>query len=444
MASLAELLDYDNKKKQALSALQAGADVINRGSIAGTLGAPVDLANMALGAVGLGSENPVLGSEWIGQKMEKAGMVSPERRPLAEFAAGFVNPETAATKGVMLAKALASKAAPLHAMALINANPLTDVERTQNLSNFMKGSHPELFDKSGNPIVLMHGSTADIKSFDPRKATIESDQGAGIYLTNSKLDASKNYAGEGPDLTNKIERYVDRYRDDSELSEKELRDMARQDLGVENLGTMYPVHVSMKNPVVIENTSKGKGSTFFDFDANYDKETEDYGEPAGALANYMNALLETGDEFQINPDTMNELNGKLYEHAIDYGGITANDLEKIVKEHLAYEVDPDTGDIASNEIWRKSLENAGYDGIIDKTVDTKFGTNKKGFGNAKLQGMTGVDKNTIHYIAFKPNQIKSAIGNKGTFDPKNASITAGIAAPLVGGAFLMNQKKDNY
>jgi hypothetical protein len=125
MASLAELLDYDQRKKQMLSALQAGTDVINRGTIAGTLGTPVDLANTALQAVGLGSEKPVLGSEWIGDKMQQAGMVSPERRPVAEFAAGFVNPETAATKGVMLAKALASKTAPLHAMMVFHGTPHT-------------------------------------------------------------------------------------------------------------------------------------------------------------------------------------------------------------------------------------------------------------------------------------------------------------------------------
>ena len=123
MASLAELLDYDQRKKQMLSALQAGTDVINRGTIAGTLGTPVDLANTALQAIGLGSEKPVLGSEWIGEKMQQAGMVSPERRPVAEFAAGFVNPETVATKGVMLAKALASKTAPLHAMMVFHGTP---------------------------------------------------------------------------------------------------------------------------------------------------------------------------------------------------------------------------------------------------------------------------------------------------------------------------------
>ena len=31
--------------------------------------------------------------------------------------------------------------------------------------------------------------------------------------------------------------------------------------------------------------------------------------------------------------------------------------------------------------------------------------------------MEGVDADTTHYIAFDPKQIKSAMGNEGTFDP---------------------------
>ena len=35
----------------------------------------------------------------------------------------------------------------------------------------------------------------------------------------------------------------------------------------------------------------------------------------------------------------------------------------------------------------------------------------------------GLDENSVHYIAFKPSQIKSAIGNRGTFDQKEKDIT---------------------
>jgi hypothetical protein len=38
--------------------------------------------------------------------------------------------------------------------------------------------------------------------------------------------------------------------------------------------------------------------------------------------------------------------------------------------------------------------------------------------------MKGMNPDTVHYIAFKPHQIKSAIGNSGAFSRKNADITA--------------------
>lgn len=53
----------------------------------------------------------------------------------------------------------------------------------------------------------------------------------------------------------------------------------------------------------------------------------------------------------------------------------------------------------TSEIRRK-IESSGYDGVIYILPDGK----------------------NIEFVAFNPNQIKSAIGNKGTFDPNNPSI----------------------
>ena len=88
--------------------------MLNRGLVAGTLGAPVDLASMAMRPFGYSVEKPFGGSEYIGQKMQDAGLVSAERRPLAELAAGFALPTSAAVKTMMYAAKdaqLAQKAA---------------------------------------------------------------------------------------------------------------------------------------------------------------------------------------------------------------------------------------------------------------------------------------------------------------------------------------------
>jgi len=64
-------------------------DVANRALVASTLGAPVDIAAMAMRPFGYKEEAPFLGSEYIGKQMERAGMVTPTRRPIAELATGL-------------------------------------------------------------------------------------------------------------------------------------------------------------------------------------------------------------------------------------------------------------------------------------------------------------------------------------------------------------------
>lgn len=97
-------------KTKALNQTDEGrafTDVINRGLIAGTLGAPADIGAMAMRPFGYKEEKPFMGSEYIGQKMEQMGMVSPTRRPVAEFAAGVA--PALATGGAGLARALGTK-----------------------------------------------------------------------------------------------------------------------------------------------------------------------------------------------------------------------------------------------------------------------------------------------------------------------------------------------
>src|SRR5574343_48383 len=71
-------------------------DAINRGGVAGLVGAPVDIVNTVMRPIGLGSDSPVMGSEWIGEQMRLADIVSDKRNPIAETLAGFVDPATIA------------------------------------------------------------------------------------------------------------------------------------------------------------------------------------------------------------------------------------------------------------------------------------------------------------------------------------------------------------
>ncbi len=71
--------------------LSPATDVVNRG-IASLLGAPVDGIAGVLSLLGYDEEKPVGGSEWIGGKMERFGMVTPTRRPLVENLVGALLP----------------------------------------------------------------------------------------------------------------------------------------------------------------------------------------------------------------------------------------------------------------------------------------------------------------------------------------------------------------
>jgi hypothetical protein len=111
------LLDFFADPVERANIRQGFMDAVNRGAVGAALGAPVDMANMLLnlGKAGYGYvgnktgllsvdqmpeliDNPVGGSEYIGRKMQDAGMVSDKRNQLAEALAGFLpmSPTTSA------------------------------------------------------------------------------------------------------------------------------------------------------------------------------------------------------------------------------------------------------------------------------------------------------------------------------------------------------------
>lgn len=77
------ILDAPDMQRMSANSSRAMRDVVNRG-IAGVLGGPVDLAALALKPLGYDHPAPIGSSEWIGNLMQQAGMVSPQRYPLPE------------------------------------------------------------------------------------------------------------------------------------------------------------------------------------------------------------------------------------------------------------------------------------------------------------------------------------------------------------------------
>jgi len=106
-ATLANLIS-DNAK-QGFREFGSGVnDVLGRGTIAGLLGAPADIANIGENALRALLNKPSVtawgGSEHIGQKMQDYGLVSDVRRPKTEMLASLISPAQLATASLKAPK----------------------------------------------------------------------------------------------------------------------------------------------------------------------------------------------------------------------------------------------------------------------------------------------------------------------------------------------------
>ncbi len=275
--------------------------------------------------------------------------------------------------------------------------------------------------RDGEPVVVaaLHGTTGDFTTFDTSMANIESDLGRGFYFTNNPADVGENYAGMGPDLTNKIQGEAERLESNDDLDPDEAKRIAR-DKWMANEGLTMPVWVKMQNPAVLG----GSRETFLTYEESYDEDTDEYGEPTGTLINVIEALREVAQDERYDDADVEQTIGELMEKAMGNGGISARELIATAKlsEGLVYATDYESdGKLAPQEILRRAFEAAGFDGFIDQTVDEKFGSASEGqrkYG----KGMKGMDADTVHFIAFKPTQIKSRLGNSGAFDESDPDI----------------------
>jgi hypothetical protein len=270
-------------------------------------------------------------------------------------------------------------------------------------------------DDRGRPLVLYHGTVADFPEFSVEGANIESDWGRGVYLTNEPGDVSRNYAGIGPDLENKIERraeQIEREKLDA-LDEVSGFDSAEQERVraeakaeataelVQHGGAVLPLYVSLRNPVIVG----GDNETVLEYAVDED------GNETGSLVDFVVALRNTAGRF--DDGDAESLIDSIMGEAMDGEGISASRIEALARndEKFGYATD-DEGNLAGHEVMRQAFEEAGFDGVIDRQVDVKFGSQRR-LGKR----MEGMNPDTAHFIAFTAEQVKSATGNDGTFGP---------------------------
>lgn len=127
---------------------QGVTDAANRGVIGGLLGAPVDLLTMAMRPLGYKVEKPFMGSEFIGEELERMGVVSGKRNMVAEGLASVALPmgaarmapkvfaaEQAAVKNAMVPRTMNSQTGAINVSALAERFPTVDFRLNQHGAN---------------------------------------------------------------------------------------------------------------------------------------------------------------------------------------------------------------------------------------------------------------------------------------------------------------------
>jgi hypothetical protein len=336
---------------------------------------------------------------------------------------------------------MASKAAPLIKQAVKGALkelPMDEVSRMARAKDMGFGTD------------AFHGSPRDIKEFKNKFGSPEGHYGANHYFTSSIDDANHNYAGEGPDLTGRIERVLERNADGGDdyhlrelaqergldfdsLSSGEqdqlARDSARAALGIENQGAVYPVKLRMEKPVVVG----GKGETHWPYNFETDDAGDFVGESGEAIDLLRHAREAMGD-WNVDQRSADDVIAKMGDFLPDNEGVTASQFEDVLRNNVSDLYDDMTGDMASpGALIADIYQRMGHDGVnMDASI---FGARKGAMGG-RIPGMVGVN-DARHYIMFDPAKIRSKFAK---FDPKNINskdILAGV--PLaVGGATALS------
>jgi hypothetical protein len=155
--------DQGKEELESLKKPRAITDLLNRGVLANNpLSAGVDLFNLGLGAVGMGSEKPFLGSEHMKDLMNKTGVTSGEERPMMETALSFVSP-TAVIKGGMKATEAAKKAPELlnKASSAITSSKLSPLATEAKTASAGKPTGATYATKQEGPFFRVSPTTLD-------------------------------------------------------------------------------------------------------------------------------------------------------------------------------------------------------------------------------------------------------------------------------------------
>lgn len=329
------------------------------------------------------------------------------------------------------------------------------VQRSKNYKAWAEGADVKAND--GKPKVLYHATTHDFDTFSLERANPENHYGKAFYLTDSVDDANKNYAGIGPDLQQRIELRAERLADETmDMDEQDIVDMVRsagidvaryekdglspeilKEIASKELtthgGAVMPVFAKIKNPVKVGT----KDETVFSIETQFD-DAGDVVSESGSGVNLINAIREVASEYNLSDLDIERAMSKITDEM--YDGIKAKEVDRILRSEINDVYTPDGEYASPGQFIADVFQRMGFDGI-EMNAEKYFGPRQGAFGT-RITGMEGV-KGATHYILFDSRNIKSAVGNRGTFDPKDPNILRGVAVggPSAGAATMQDKEQ---
>lgn len=183
-------------------------DSVNRGAIGGILGAPVDIANTAMKPFGFGADKPVMGSEWLGDKMQQIGMVSNQRNPVAEGFASFIDPATIGAGAAKVAAYGAPLVAALGATAI--GSKASEGARINLLAKVLKSERGMI----STPFGRIPETADEIDKFTNWISSKGERLGLNVKTNSSNVSGSRYVTfknPEGVDYQVRISNHGDRY-----------------------------------------------------------------------------------------------------------------------------------------------------------------------------------------------------------------------------------------
>ena len=332
--------------------------------------------------------------------------------------------------------------------------PFTDWLRDQRKAAFARwtsglpvvGEHEYPSTYLGGPAVfeVFHGTTHTGITEFKRQGSRGGFLGKGPYFSTNSADVSANYAGIGPDATSNLEEaQLDILRsadhdiheaasllaeyfkaveistvvtDDNadelwdEHRESAAMHHARSQLLGDSDGLMMKALVKLERPL---DTLYGRMTYERIFDEEGDLRDEQ-----GSLVDWILAARRVGAQLDAEAQMEGYIDAclKAVEDSIE---IEVKEVFDLALQELQ-DIYEDGEGLSPGGVVAMIAEELGYDGIV-MDAWKHFGR-RSGAGRIVIGAMRGLREETLHVLPFSAQQVKSATGNRGTFDPNSPDI----------------------